>query len=242
MKILALVIIICGYFLSIAHAQNIFEYDEVDFFNSLETQGKISQASSKEKPEAIESEWAEPIISPSGNVTIYVPPREVKDFLDKPDSESAKAYLEWNTKRIQKFIIAQHLLEKEAKRMGLDKDNKDLAPITSLPDGASIVNNAEDRGNHLFYFMLKGCPACIEESKVIEDIYLNHPEIKIEAFADGFSDAELKDFVFPVRQDNGASQYFKINAYPAILAFNEKKERYLISGYVDKDKVLELFQ
>ena len=165
----------------------------------------------------------------------------MKDFLDKPDPENARAYLEWNTKRIQKFIIAQQLLEKEVKGMGLNKDKNDLTPIASLPDGASLVNNTGDSRNHLFYFMLKGCPACLEESKVMEDIYLNHPEIKIEAFADGFSDVELKDFIFPVRQDNGVSQYFKINAYPTILVFNEKKERYFISGYVDKDKVLELF-
>ena len=242
MKHLLLIFMILGAFIEPAHAQNIFEYDEVDFFNSLETQGKVSQAPSKEKPEAVESEWAEPIISPSGNVTIYVPPKEVKDFLDNPVPGNARAYLEWNTKRIQKFIIAQQLLEKEVKGMGLNKDKNDLTPITSLPDGASLVNNTGDGRNHLFYFMLKGCPACLEESKVMEDIYLNHPEIKIEAFADGFSDKELKDFVFPVRQDNGVSQYFKINAYPTILVFNEKKERYLISGYVDKDKILELFQ
>ena len=242
MKILALVIIICGSFLSIAHAQNIFEYDEVDFFNSLETQGKVSQAPSKEKPEAVESEWAEPIISPSGNVTIYVPPKEVKDFLDNPVPGNARAYLEWNTKRIRKFIIAQQLLEKEAKGMGLNKDNNDLAPIASSPDGASLVNNAGDYRNHLFYFMLKGCPACERESKIIDDIYLNHPEIRIEAFAKGFSDQELEEFRFTVRQDNGMSSLFKVNSYPSIAVFNKKKQRYFLSGSIAEERILKLFQ
>ena len=86
------------------------------------------------------------------------------------------------------------------------------------------------------------CPACKEETSIIEDIHLTHPEIEIEAFADGFSEAELKDFIFPVRQDNGVSQYLKINTYPTILVFNEKKERYRLSGYVDKDKILRLFR
>ena len=241
MKKAIIIFMILGSFLESAHAQSIFEYDRVDFFNSIEAQEKIIQVSPKEKPDTVESEWAEPIISPSGNVSIYVPPKEVRDFLDKPDPENAKAYLEWNIKRIKKFITAQQLLEKEAKRLGLDKDSKNLASPASLPDGVSLVNNARLQGNHLFYFMLKGCPACKEESKIVEDMYLMHPEIKVEAFADGFSEAELKDFIFPVRQDNGVSQYLKINAYPTILVFNEKKERYLISGYVDKDRILGLF-
>ena len=228
---------ILGSFLEPADAQNMFEYNEVDFFNSIESQQKVI-VQSKEKREVIESEWAEPIVSPSGNVAIYVPPKEVRDFLDKPDPGNAKAYLNWNMNRIKKFITAQKLLENEAKGMGLDKDNK----VASLPDSANLVNNPDNRRNHLFYFMLKGCPACKEETRILEEIHLKHPEINIEAFADGFSDDELKGFTFPVTQDNGMSQKLRINSYPTILVFNEKKERYLISGYVGKDKILELFQ
>ena len=237
MKCAIIIFMILGYFLEPAHAQNMFEYNEVDFFNSIESQQKVI-VQSKEKPETIENEWAEPIVSPSGNVAIYVPPREVRNFLDKPDPENARAYLNWNMNRIRKFMTAQQLLEKEAKGMGLDKDSK----VASLPDGANLVNNPDDRRNHLFYFMLKGCPACKEETRILEEIHLNHPKINIEAFADGFSDDELKGFVLPVTQDNGMSQKLRINSYPTILVFNEKKERYLISGYVGKDKILELFQ
>ena len=237
MKCAIIIFIILGSFLKPAQAQNMFEYNEVDFFSSLETQGRVIEPQSKERPDIVESEWAEPIVSPSGNVAIYVPPKEVRDFLDKPDPGNAKAYLGWNMNRIKKFIIAQQLLENEAKGMGLDKDSK----VASLPDGANLVNNPDDRRNHLFYFMLKGCPACKEETRILEEIHLNHPEINIEVFADGFSDDELKGFVLPVTQDNGMSQKLRINSYPTILVFNEKKERYLISGYVGEDKILELF-
>ena len=236
MKCAIIIFMILGSFLEPADAQNMFEYNEVDFFNSIESQQKVI-VQSKEKREVIESEWAEPIVSPSGNVAIYVPPKEVRDFLDKPDPENAKAYLGWNMNRIKKFMTAQQLLEKEAKGMGLDKDSK----VASLPDSANLVNNPDNRRNHLFYFMLKGCPACKEETRILEEIHLKHPEINIEAFADGFSDDELKGFTFPVTQDNGMSQKLRINSYPTILVFNEKKERYLISGYVGKDKILELF-
>ena len=113
MKSAIIIFIILESFISTAHAQNMFEYDKVDFFSTVETQEKISQDLLKEKPEQQESEWAEPIISSSGKVTIYVPPKEVKDFLEKPDPGNAKAYLEWNLKRIKKFILAQELLAKE---------------------------------------------------------------------------------------------------------------------------------
>ena len=111
MKCAIIIFMILGYFLEPADAQNMFEYNEVDFFNSIEPQRKVIGPSSKENPDAVESEWAEPIVEPSGKVTIYVPPKEVRDFLDKPDPGNAKAYLNWNMGRIKKFIIAQQLLE-----------------------------------------------------------------------------------------------------------------------------------
>jgi thioredoxin-related protein len=77
---------------------------------------------------------------------------------------------------------------------------------------------------------------------VIEDIYLNHPEIRIEAFAKGFSDRELEEYRFPARQDNGMGSLFKVNSYPAIAVFNKKKQKYLLSGYIDENEILKLFK
>ncbi|MBU2034334.1 MAG: hypothetical protein KKA59_00940, partial [Candidatus Omnitrophica bacterium] len=80
------------------------------------------------------------------------------------------------------------------------------------------------------------------EARVIEDISLNHPEIRIEAFAKGFSDTELDGFRFPVRQDSGMSSLFKVTSYPSIAVFNKKKQRYFLSGFIDKERILKLFQ
>jgi len=239
MRCLIIMFMIFGSLLSVAGAEGLFEYGRVDFFNNLDPHEKASQIAPQEKPEIIVDEWAEPIISPSGKVSIYVPPKEVKDFLDKPDPGNAKAYLEWNLKRIKKLILAQELLAKEVKKIGFAEDA--MANSSSFGSN-SLIDNARLKGNSLFYFMLKGCPACQREARVIENIYLNHPEIKIEAFASGFSDKELEDFIFPVRQDNGMSQLFKVNSYPAILVFNKKKEKYFLSGYVDEERILRLFE
>jgi len=224
--------------LAIANAKNIFQYDKVDFFGGRETYEELAPAETKHQPESIVDEWAEPVISPSDKISVYVPPQEVRDFLEKPDPENAKAYLAWNLKRIKKFILAQELLAKEAKELGYMEEAKSL-----LEPGSSVgIKDLKSGVSYLFYFMLKGCPTCEKESKIIEDIYLNHPEIRIEAFAKGFSDRELEEFRFPARQDNGMSSLFKINFYPSIAVFNKNKQRYFLSRFMDEERILKLFQ
>ncbi|PIP19666.1 MAG: hypothetical protein COX41_01685 [Candidatus Omnitrophica bacterium CG23_combo_of_CG06-09_8_20_14_all_41_10] len=228
--------------LAIANAQSIFQYDRVDFFERIETKEELASAETKHQPETIVDEWAEPVITSSGRVSIYVPPKEVRDFLENPDPQNAKAYLQWNLRRIKKFILAQELLRKEAKELEVMKETKSLLEPDSSTSIKGYSNNPKTGMSYLFYFMSKGCPACEKESLVIENIYLNHPEIRVEAFAKGFSDRELESFRFPARQDNGMSRLFKIESYPAIAAFNKRKQKYFLSGLVDKDRILELFE
>jgi len=239
MKRIILMLMIFLSHLAIAYAQNIFQYERIDFFGRKELQEEPHPAETNQSPEIITDEWAEPVISPSGRVSIYVPPKEVRDFLEEPNPENARAYLTWNLKRIKKFILAQELLRKEAKELEVVKEPKNLPK----PASSSSVNSQDRVGaGYLFYFMSKGCPACEKESRVIEDIYLNHPEIRIEVFAKGFSDRELENFRFPVRQDNGISSLFKVNSYPSIAVFNKKKQKYFLSGFVDKERLLKLLE
>ena len=58
----------------------------------------------------------------------------------------------------------------------------------------------------------------------------------------GLSDRELEGFGFSVRQDKGMSSLFKVNSYPTIAVFNRKNRRYFLSGFVEKDKILKLFE
>ena len=134
------------------------------------------------------------------------------------------------------------MLTKEAKELGYMKEVKSfLEPGASL-NLKSSSNNTKAGVSYLFYFMLKGCPACEREARVIEDIHLNHPEIRIEAFGKGFSDTELDGFRFSARQDNGMSGLFKVTSYPSIAVFNKKNQRYFLSGFIDKDKIIGLFE
>jgi len=242
MRLFILMFIIFLSLLANASAESIFQYKRIDFFQEIETQIGPVTAQTNTSSEVIQEEWAEPVISPSGKVTIYVPPKEVRDFLDKPDPENARAYLQWNLKRIEKFILAQELLRKEAKELEVMKKTKGLLESDSPAALRDSNDNAKIEVSYLFYFMLKGCPTCEKESRVIEDIYLNHPEVRIEAFAKGFSDRELENFRFSVRQDNGMSSLLKVGSYPGIAIFNKKNKRYFLSGFVDKEKILRLLK
>jgi len=242
MRLFILMFIIFLSHLANASAESVFQYKRIDFFQEIETQNEPAIAQTNTSSEVIQEEWAEPIISPSGKVTIYVPPKEVRDFLDKPDPENAKAYLQWNLKRIKKFILAQELLRKEAKELEVMKETKGLLEPDSSAGFRDVSSNTQAAASYLFYFMLKGCPSCEKESRVIDDIYLNHPEIRIEAFAKGFSDRELENFRFSARQDDGMSSLFKVESYPSIAVFNKKNKRYFISGFVDKENILKLLK
>lgn len=237
MRCLIFVLMILFFRLAFACAQGPYQYGRIDFFNERAVTDEPGQTETKINPEPVVDEWAEPIVSPSGQVSVYVPPEEVRDFLETPNQENAKAYLAWNLKRIDKFILAQQLLTKEAKGLGYMNETKNSADI-----GSFAPDNTRIKGNYLFYFMLKGCPACARQAEVIEDIYLYHPEIRIEGFAKGYSDRELEQFRFSVTQDNGMSDLFKINSYPAIVLFNNKREKYFLSGYVDEERILKLFE
>ncbi|MFA5276824.1 MAG: hypothetical protein WC417_08045, partial [Candidatus Omnitrophota bacterium] len=152
--------------LAIADAESIFQYNKIDFFKGIEVQEQVRAPGASQSPEIIIDEWAEPVISPSGRVNIYMPPKEVRDFLDKPDPESAKAYLAWNLKRIKKFILAQELLKKEAKELEVMKETKGLLDEPkSLSGFRDSSANTKVAVSYLFYFMLKGCPTCEKESR-----------------------------------------------------------------------------
>jgi len=235
-----LLLMVLSHFL-VAQARGVFEYERIDFFAVAKALEYPVQEENKQSPEIIVDEWAEPVISPSGKVSIYLPPKEVRDFLDKPDAENAKAYLGWNMRRIKKFVIAQGLLAKEAKKLGYMKETKNLLEDSSM-GGANGLRDVKNGVNYLFYFMLNGCSVCEKESLVIKNIYLTHPEIRIEAFANGFSEQELERFGFSVRQDNGMSRLFKVNSYPTVAVFNRKNQRYFLTGFVGKDKILKLFE
>lgn len=63
------------------------------------------------EPKVEESIWAEPVQGPDGRMRVYLPPRPVREFFDNPTPERARAYLEWNTKRLEAIDRAVAVLQ-----------------------------------------------------------------------------------------------------------------------------------
>src|SRR2546428_11995877 len=55
------------------------------------------------KPQVEESMWAEPVRGPDGQLRVYLPPKTVRDFLERPTAETARAYLAWNQARMRQM-------------------------------------------------------------------------------------------------------------------------------------------
>ena len=61
-------------------------------------------------PQVEESMWAEPVRGPDGQLRVYLPPKPVRDFLDKPTPQNARAYLAWNQARMRQMDEAVNVM------------------------------------------------------------------------------------------------------------------------------------
>ena len=59
----------------------------------------------------VESIWAEPGRASDGGASVYVPPRPVREFLDAPTEERARAYLAWNQQRLDAIARATEVMK-----------------------------------------------------------------------------------------------------------------------------------
>jgi thiol-disulfide isomerase/thioredoxin len=67
-------------------------------------------AAGKAVPPHIESLWAEPSSGPQAAGPMYVPPKPVREFLEAPTAERARAYLAWNQARLRAIAQATEVL------------------------------------------------------------------------------------------------------------------------------------
>ena len=55
--------------------------------------------------------WSEPVLNPDGRISLYTPPAPVINFLEAPDDQTARHYLDWVASRMAKVNKAQNYLE-----------------------------------------------------------------------------------------------------------------------------------
>lgn len=111
---------------------------------------EVSFWGTRKKPPAMS--WAEPIVGPDGRAQVYVPPPEVREFLDSPTRENGKKYLAWQRERLERLRKAAQVLA-EIRR--------------------------EVREPALLYFSKPDCPYCAAQDRVLADAKI--PVTPVEA-------------------------------------------------------------
>ena len=84
------------------------------------------------KPSVEEQLWAEPVTGADGQARVYVPPRAVREFLDNPTAENARAYLQWNRERISRVERANAVMMETLAADGSSRPT----PLSSVKGGA----------------------------------------------------------------------------------------------------------
>lgn len=109
-----------------AQGNNPFELRRVDFWNdkpkAVTNNGQyaspqpatVSSASLPNQPandQARKEFWTDATLSGEGKGGGYVPPKILLDLLEDPNPENAQKYLDWQRRRIEKIVKAQHAID-----------------------------------------------------------------------------------------------------------------------------------
>lgn len=126
-----------------------------------------------------ENVWAQPVRTADGSWMIYVPPRQVLDFLETPTEESARAYLAWKAGQTEKLRKAMVLLAKL----------KDSAPPDSVnassDEGRAATAAPQDLPFKITYFKKPSCPHCVSQDQVLSVWLARRPFGQLEVVQPG---------------------------------------------------------
>ena len=148
-----------------------FKRTEIDFWGTEAKKNETALTSPRRMTTAgndlYETVFAEPVRTPDGRYAIYVPPRQVLEFLEKPTRESARGYLDWQATRSRKIAAALELLEtlkREELGNGTESDtertrSKDGGRSSDQPDRKRDTTASEKKATgevRLIYFRQAG--------------------------------------------------------------------------------------
>jgi hypothetical protein len=126
-----------------------------------------------------ENVWAQPIRTPDGSWMIYVPPKQVLDFLESPSEETARAYLAWKADKTEKLKKAMLLLA----RM---KDAAESGQPASAPDGKASTQPApSDFPFKITYFKKPSCPHCVSQDAILSEWLARRSAGKVDVVMPG---------------------------------------------------------
>jgi hypothetical protein len=128
-----------------------------------------------------ESVWAQPVRTPDGTWMIYVPPRQVLDFLESPSEETARAYLSWKEGQTQKLRKAMEILAR-VKERGAPGSLPQAGVSTASAGGASPPPDLPYR---ITYFKRPSCPHCASQDAVLAEWRKRRPSGTLDVVLPG---------------------------------------------------------
>ncbi len=195
-------------------ARPFFEKDGVAFW---EEPAKKTAASSPET----ETIWAEPMRMPDGRMTIYVPPKAVLAFLDRPTRDTAKAYLAWQTERTAKLRAAIELL-RDVRAESETRDKPATAKEMPIAPHAAMTAT---QGSSILYFKKPGCGFCDREDAELAEL-AKTSSVAVEVVPEG--DPRWKEY--------------GVTATPSFVVTRADGRRTLVRGFMPAEQLKKLIE
>ena len=156
--------------------------------------------------------WAEPIRLPDGRFVTYVPPKAVLDFLEEPSKENARKYLEWQKLRIDKMrkaakVLSEIQAESAAKSADVSREPPKFVPVEIL------------------YFKKPGCPFCVDQDRILEDLKKELPNLTIRAFEPG--------------EEPDLWKRYGVSAVPALVVRGGKERESFLRGLSNRARIMK---
>ena len=212
---------------SLAQTNN-FGLNQIDFFKNEISENVTADElfnQTHNDNDQIENLWVEPIIQQDGSTAQYTPPKEVKDFLEDPNEETGKVYLQWSMKRLDKLAKAENILRKLTTDTGsLTYNRSPLYPY----------NTVKSDIRYIAFFLLKDCPYCEQQKTIIKDVLTNRPDIKVDVFVRGYTEKDIRQLPFGTKHDNDLSKSLGFSKFPTTLIVDDKGNRSLVGGVLSE--------
>ena len=197
----------------------------------------------------IESLWAEPRSAIETDGPTYVPPKPVREFLEAPTPEGARAYLAWNQGRLRAIAQATAVLrlvtepEMTAPRQnptptgspptaGCATPAKTVEPATPTPGSreplagmlAAVANPAPaPHGVTVLYAFASWCPYSARQTPLVAAWARSRPDVPVTGLlfdSPSGAAAELDSQPLPVRTGSRAlRERLGVQSYPTLLVF-----------------------
>lgn len=199
----------------------------------------------------VESLWAEPRSSTDSGVPVYMPPRPVREFLEAPTPDRARAYLAWNEARLRAIVHASEVLRLvtagemteggETRAQATSGPTSGcVAPATNVganpatPGGedprlGGLPGGADPRraphGVSVLYVFASWCPYSARQTPLVAAWARSRPDVPVTGLlldSPAGAAAELEGLPFPVRAGSPAlRERLGVRSYPTLLVLKD---------------------